>query len=170
MKLRLWILAGALALATPALADSPQQFIRKAIEGDNSEMMLGRMAERNAVSEGVRNFGRTLATDHSMARDEAVRVAARLGIRPTKEPAVEAAQERDRLQGLAGRRAFDREFVRYMIADHRKDISEFRQEASEGHGPASRMAERQLPTLRKHLDIALSLERRSEYRNTGYRR
>jgi putative membrane protein len=171
MKLRFCFAVSALALcAMPALADSPQQFIHKAMQGDNSEVMLGRMAERNAVTPVVRNFGHMLAVDHSMAREQAVRVAMRLGVRPTSDPAPEAMQEHNRLAGMRGRRAFDREFVRYMINDHRKDIADFREEANEDHGPASQMAQRQLPTLRKHLDMAMSLDRNSNYGNAGYRR
>jgi predicted outer membrane protein len=64
---------------------------------------------------------------------------------------------RGRLMGLRGRE-FDRVFVRHMVADHRKDIDEFRDEAREHHGRASALASRQLPTLEKHLHIAQGLE------------
>ena len=47
-----------------------------------------------------------------------------------------------------------------MIDDHRKDIAEFRDEAREGHGAVSDLARRQLPTLRKHLDMAIALDNR----------
>ncbi|MBV9420429.1 MAG: DUF4142 domain-containing protein [Alphaproteobacteria bacterium] len=168
MKLRSLALACAAvaALAPAALADSPQNFIQKAIQGDNSEVMLGRLAQRNAVSPAVRDFGRMLVNDHSNARGEAMRVAYMLRVRPTDSVAPEALRERDRLSRLSGRE-FDREFVRYMIDDHRKDIADFREEMREDHGPASRLAERQLPTLQRHLNTALSL--RDDVRPAGYR-
>jgi len=53
--------------------------------------------------------------------------------------------------------AFDREFVSYMVEDHRKDIADFKKEASNDKGPADRLAQKQLPTLEKHLKIAQSL-------------
>jgi putative membrane protein len=146
-------------LPVAALADSPQNFIRKAIKGDNSEIMLGRFAADHASNPAVRRFGRMLAEDHRMARMQAVPVARRLGVHPPTAPMAEARDERDKLRGMRGR-AFDREFVRYMVDDHRKDIDDFRDEAGERHGAASALAARQLPTLRKHLNTALSLRPR----------
>jgi putative membrane protein len=151
------LLAAALA-PVAARADSPREFLSQALQGDNSEIMLGNLAADRARDPGVRDFGRTLVSDHSKARGEVLDVGRRFGIRPTREVAPEAREERDRLTGLRGR-DFDREFVRYMIDDHRKDIGDFRDEAREHHGPVSDLAERQLPTLREHLRIAMSLDR-----------
>jgi putative membrane protein len=158
-------LAGSILLAaalTPlaARADSPREFLTQALAGDNSEIMLGNLASERARDPAVRDFGRTLVNDHSKARGEVLDVGRRFGIRPTREIAPEARDERDRLMGLHGR-DFDREFIRYMIDDHRKDIDDFRDEAREHHGRVSDLARRQLPTLREHLRIAQSLERGS---------
>ena len=155
-------LAGSILLAaalTPmaARADSPREFLYHALQGDNSEIMLGNLALDRARDPSVRDFGRTLVSDHSKARGEVLDVGRRFGIRPTREIAPEAREERDRLMGLRGR-DFDREFVRYMIDDHRKDIDDFRDEAREHHGEVSDLAGRQLPTLREHLRIAMSLD------------
>lgn len=156
------LLAGSVLLAAAlvplsARADSPREFLYNALKGDNSEIMLGNLAADRARDSGVRDFGRTLVSDHSKARGEVLDVGRRFGIRPTREMAPEARDERDRLMGLSGR-DFDREFVRYMIDDHRKDIGDFRDEAREHHGQVSDLAGRQLPTLHEHLRIAMSLE------------
>jgi putative membrane protein len=174
------ILAVGLALATlaiprPALAESPRDFLQKALEGDNSEIMLGRLAADRAHDDRVIDFGRTLSDDHSQAREEVIRLGSRMGVRRNRDIAPEAREERDRLQGISGRE-FDREFIRYMIQDHEKDIADFREEAQEGHGPVSDLAARQLPTLQKHLEIAMELDRNRNrgrgdhnYENNGYR-
>lgn len=153
------LLAAALA-PVAARADSPREFLYNALQGDNSEIMLGNLAADRARDPAVRDFGRTLVSDHSQARGEVLDVGRRFGIRPTREVAPEARDERDRLMGLRGH-DFDREFVRYMIDDHRRDIDDFRDEAREHHGPVSDLAARQLPTLREHLRMARSLERGS---------
>jgi putative membrane protein len=149
--------AFALAITAPlaAHAQDPQEFLRKAIKGDNSEIMLGHMAENRGADPAVRHFGHTLVEDHTMARDQAMHVASRMGVSPPDGPAREAMMERDRLSGMHGRQ-FDREFVHYMIDDHQKDIGDFR-DAAQMRGPASRMAREQLPTLRKHLEMARSI-------------
>ncbi|MGH6887865.1 MAG: DUF4142 domain-containing protein [Rhizomicrobium sp.] len=152
----------ALGLPLAAHAQNPQSFLRKAIKGDNSEIMLGHMAEHRGASPAVRHFGHTLVEDHTMARDQAMHVAAKIGVRPPDRPDRDAMMERDRLAGMSGP-AFDHEFVHYMIDDHRKDIADFQGEAHAMNGPASRMAREQLPTLHKHLDIALSISKSGGY-------
>jgi putative membrane protein len=143
----------------PARADSPRNFLIDAQNGANSEIMLGRLAIERGRSPGVREFGQTLVTDHSQAREEVRSLGLQFGVPPSREVTPEAREERERLMAMRGR-GFDREFVRYMIEDHRKDIGEFRDEAREQHGSVSTLARRQLPTLRKHLDMALALDNR----------
>ena len=159
------LLAGSVLLAAAlvplsARADSPREFLYNALKGDNSEIMLGNLAADRARDPAVRDYGRKLADDHSQARSEVLDVGRRFGIRPTREVAPEARDEREKLQDMRGRE-FDREFVRYMIDDHRKDIGDFRDEAREHHGEVSDLAGRQLPTLHEHLRIAQSLDRDS---------
>ena len=154
-----------------AMADSPDHFLRQAIQGDNSEIMLGRMAQRQADSGKVRDFGRTLENDHMSARTDVANVARRMRlgfIANDRDIAPDARDERDRLSRLNGR-DFDREFIRFMIDDHRNDIRAFREEANESNDPASMLARQQLPTLEKHLNIALSLQRGGRDADVGYR-
>lgn len=159
---RTFLLAGVVAAslgATPmAYADSPRQFLRQALQANNSEIMLGNLAAERARSPAVREFGQTLVSDHQQARHEVVEMGRRFGVWPNRQPSDEARDERDRLMDLQGRE-FDREFVRYMIDDHRKDISEFRDEAREEHDAVSDLARSQIPTMRNHLRMAIALER-----------
>ena len=67
----------------------------------------------------------------------------------------QARQERRELQNMSGP-AFDREFVRYMVHDHKSDIRKFDEQAH-GGGPVAEMARQTLPTLHKHLDMAKHL-------------
>src|SRR3954468_10040107 len=159
---RSFLIAGSILLAAAlapiaAQADSPREFLNNALMGNNSEIMLGNLAADRGRSPGVREFGRTLVSDHTQARNEVLDVGRRFGVRPTREVAPGIREERDRLASLRGRE-FDREFIRHMIDDHRKDIAEFRDEARERHGAVSALAERQLPTLREHLRTAMSLD------------
>lgn len=151
-------LAAALLAPAAAQADSPREFLHHALRGDNSEIMLGNLAADRARSPAVRDFGRTLVRDHRKARAEVLHVGWRFGIRPDHRPSPEARDMRHRLMGLRGHE-FDREFINYMVDDHRKDVDEFRDEAREDHGAVSDLAARQLPTLREHLRMARALDR-----------
>ena len=143
----------------PAMAGGPTDFLKDAIKSDNSEIMLGRMGERRAATPAARSFSQTLVTDHMRARSEALRLAARLHMRPPRGPEQAAMKERERLGGLSGW-TFDGEFARYMVQDHRKDIASFWKEAGAGRGATRALAQHQLPTLRRHLDMALRLDER----------
>jgi len=162
------VVAAAMGVSPAAWADNPREFLHEAMQGNNSEIMLGRLADDQARSPAVREFGRTLVSDHRQAREEVRDLGRRFGLPPDRDIAPEAQDERDRLMGLRGR-DFDREFVRYMIDDHRKDLAKFRDEAQENHGPVSALAARQLPTLRSHLRMAIALER-SDGRSSEDRR
>ena len=45
-----------------------------------------------------------------------------------------------------------------MIDDHQKDILEFEEQVKAANGETSKLAESQLSTLRKHLEIARALK------------
>jgi len=144
-----------MGIAGTARAQPPEQFIQHAIRGNQSEMMLGTLAESRAGSPKVRDYGRQLERDHSMAKQDAIRTARRMRTANPAGMTREAREEYGRLKMLRGP-AFDREFIRYMIEDHRKDIGEYR-EQSRARGPAADYARRTLPHLEEHLRIAQSL-------------
>ena len=160
---RSWLLAGSFLIAAvvvpmAALADCPREFLSNALQGNNSAIMMGNLAQDRARNTAVREFGRTLVSDHTQACSEVLDDGRHFGIRPTREVTPGAREMRNHLMGLRGR-AFDREFVLHMVDGHRKDVDEFRDEAREHHGPVSARAARQLPTLREHLRTAMSLDR-----------
>jgi putative membrane protein len=155
-------LAALLALAitfttSAAYAASSHAFLKTAIEGDNSEMRLGALAEKKGASQGVRDFGHMLNTDHAEAKQQAVAVAQGIGMTPPTSMAPEAKLEYAKLDLLSGP-AFDHEFVSYMVKDHKKDISAFEKQAKSGDTKTADLAKETLPVLRKHLETAESLE------------
>jgi putative membrane protein len=155
------LLGAALFLGTTSasFAVSDYEFLKNAIRGSESEVFLGRLAATNASRGDVKSFGQMLVDDHSKARDEATGLVQQMGMIATNAPNSEAGEERETLKQLKGE-AFDKEFVRYMIEDHKKDIAAFRREASARPGPAKDFASRTLPTLQKHLDTAEGLASR----------
>jgi len=158
MGLTTIIAAAAIAVAgaAPALADT-SEFLTEAIKGDNSEMKLGALAEKHGGSSNVRGFGAMLERDHKKARAETAPIAARHHVPLTDAMSDEAQTEYGVLQRLHGA-AFDHEFGRYMVGDHKKDIADFEKEAaSSDPADVKALARKTLPTLRKHLARASSI-------------
>ncbi|WP_370677310.1 DUF4142 domain-containing protein [Pleomorphomonas sp. PLEO] len=148
--------AVACLIASPAFAKADKAFLRDAIQGDNSEIALGKLAAQKGDSEGVKTFGTTLATDHAMAKEAAATVATSMKVRVTDKIMPEARAELRKLNKLSGP-AFDREFARYMVRDHEKDVAEFKEKAAEGKTDVAKLAAKTLPGLEGHLKTAQSL-------------
>jgi putative membrane protein len=158
-KCALAAITSALLISSTAIAGSSsrEDFLKDAIRGDNSEIKLGQLAARDGGSRAVRAYGRTLVADHSKGKAQAAQVAKQLGVEVPSRAMLKADAEYLKLRALSGR-SFDREFVGYMIDDHKQDIQTFRQIAQAHRGPVGKLAEQQLPTLRKHLKIAEQIQ------------
>jgi putative membrane protein len=126
------------------------------MKGDNSEIKLGQLAEAKGQNAKVKDFGKTLVADHTRAKQEAANVASAMSVTPTDEASPAALAEYTKLSGEP-RSSFDRDFARYMVSDHERVIKMFEAQAESKDKTAS-LAQQQLPTLRKHLAIARSLE------------
>ena len=157
MKAPMFAAAAAL-LALPGIAQAAPaaKFLGDAIKGDNSEMTLGTLAAKRGGSKAVRSFGRMLRTDHGKAKVDAVAAARREHVAVPSGMMPEARTEYAKLQRLSGR-AFDREFARYMVDDHQKDIAKFEAQTRTGDRTTAALARRTLPDLRKHLATAQRL-------------
>ncbi len=160
MKPFLIMSATAFFIASPALAQSAppaNDFLAEAIQGGNAEVEMGRLAADRGGSKEVRDFGKMLSSDHSKAGAQAKKLAKQIKVKAPSGVADEAKREKAKLSKMKGA-DFDREFVAFMIDDHKKDIDTFRQQADGAQDPKVKsFAAAQLPVLQKHLDAAQKL-------------
>jgi putative membrane protein len=140
-----------------AMAKSDGAFVRDAAHANKAEVALGNLAQTRAASASVKAFGQKMVTDHTKGYDDLAKIAdAKSAVVPA-EP--NAAQKRaaDKLGRLSGA-AFDREFAKVMVADHKKAVGLFKNEASSGRDPDLKaFATSTLPTLEEHLRMAEQL-------------
>jgi putative membrane protein len=99
-----------------------------------------------------------MVADHTKANDELKEIASKKGITlPTSMDAKSQATY-DRLSKLSGAE-FDRAYMRDMVADHKTDVNEFKQESERGTDPDLKaFAAKTLPTLQEHLQMAESTD------------
>lgn len=133
-----------------------QAFLKKAIEGNLAEVAVGKLAQEKGSSDGVKSFGRQLETDHSAANEKAMSVATSLNVTPPTEPSKQQKQVYEKLSKLSGA-AFDREFIKDMVADHKKDVAEYEKEAKRQNDPVASYANETLPALKTHLQTVQAL-------------
>jgi putative membrane protein len=150
------LFVAALLSASAAVAAPPAVFLRNAIQGNFSEVTLGRIIQNRGASAQVRNFGSMLVSDHSKGLAQAQQIASRLRLRIPATLTPEARSEQRLLRRLSGR-SFDREVRRYMINDHQKDIAEFRAQARTGDRATAGYAAATVPVMRHHLSVAQSI-------------
>ena len=156
MKLS-YTVALVLFVASPALAaDNPSQtFLKKAIEGNYAEIQMGKLAQQNGKSDGVKQFGQMLSDDHAAANQKAMDAAKSMGVPPPDGPNAKEKADYDKMAKLTGER-FDRDFAKYMVTDHEKDLADYKKEAKQADA-AGEYAKGEIDVLQKHFDTAKSL-------------
>jgi putative membrane protein len=141
-----------------------QSFLTEAIQGNLAEVQMGQLAQKNGSSDAVKQFGQLLVKDHSESNQKAMSVAGSMGVTPPTQPNSKQKATYDRLAKLTGNQ-FDRAFAKDMVADHKSDIKAFEKESTKNDAAGS-YAKGTLPTLRKHLQAAESLQTTTTGRRT----
>jgi putative membrane protein len=157
--------AGVAALGTLAIAQTSanrmtadSSFVTKAAQGGMAEVKLGNLAQQNAMSPDVKNFGETMVADHTKANDELKQIASGKGITVPSDITAKDQATYDRLSKLKGAE-FDRAYMRDMVTDHKADVAEFKREADRGaDADLKAFAAKTLPTLEHHLQMAESVD------------
>jgi putative membrane protein len=151
-------LAAAVLFGGSAMAQdkASKKFLTEAIQGNLAEVQMGKLAQENGSSEGVKSFGQMLEKDHSAANDKAMAAAKSAGVTAPTSPSTKQKADYDRMSKLKGAQ-FDRAFAQHMVTDHKKDIAEYQKESKKNDAVGS-YAKEALPTLQKHLQAAQSLE------------
>ena len=150
-------LVAALSVSVVSAKDKPSEaFLKKAIEGNYAEVSMGDLAQKNGQSESVKSFGKMLSTDHSAANQKAMDAAKTLSITAPTGPNAKQRANYDKMSKMSGA-DFDKMFATHMVADHQKDIADYKKE-SKIKDAAGEYASGQINTLQKHLDTAKSLK------------
>ena len=147
----------AISIANASAKDKPSEtFLKKAIEGNFAEVSMGDLAQKNGQSDDVKSYGKMLSTDHAAANQKAMDAAKGLGMNPPSGPNAKQKADYDKMSKMSGT-AFDKMFATHMVADHQKDIAEYKK-ATKNKDAAGEYAAGQIDTLQKHLDTAKSLK------------
>ena len=148
-----------------SLSSQDRTFMHKAAIGGMTEVQLGKIAQQNAQSDAVKQFGERMVQDHSKANDELKNIASNKGVELPTSLDSQHQQDVDKLQAKNGS-AFDDAYMDHMVKDHKKDIGLFKQEAQAGHdADVKGFASDTLPTLQDHLQMAQSTNAQLEARN-----
>lgn len=140
----------------PAFA-ADEDFVSKAVQGGAAEVAAGNLAKSKGTAEPVKQFGSHMVTDHTQAGDELKAIATKKGMTLPDGPGDKHQKALAKLEGKSGS-AFDKAFKKQMVDDHQDTIKLFEKEAKSGKdADLKAFAQKTLPTLKHHLDMAKAL-------------
>ena len=149
------------------MMDADHKFALEAALGGMMEVELGRVAAEKGASDEVRQFGQRMVNDHSKANDELKQIAEGKGMMLPTAPDAKHQAEMQKLFALSGEK-FDKEYVKMMVKDHKKDVAAFEKEAGGGaDADIKAFAARVLPTLREHLQMIQRINDKRMLRKSG---
>lgn len=133
-------------------------FMTKAASGGMMEVELGKMAQQQAQSQQVKDFGSMMVKDHTKANDELKALASQKNV---VLPDSMGKDQMDHVEELRGKKGaeFDDEYMDLMVDDHQEDVNMF-EEASNNlqDAEAKAFAAKTLVTLRQHLKQAQAID------------
>ena len=139
------------------LSGNDRHFITQAGEDGLAEVELGRLAQQNASSLEIKQFGQRMADDHARVNQELAALASKLGVSAPAQPGGKRASDVKKFAKLVGPK-FDHEYAEHMVKDHEKAIGFFEKQAKKGDAEElKQFAAKTLPMLQAHLKLARSL-------------
>ncbi len=145
--------AGSPGATTVKMSQKDVNFIQKAAGGGAQEVENGKMAEKQAKSAEVKSIAARMVADHTRINKELTALANRKGV--TFNTGGVKAQN-------LGTGNFDPLYLKWLEEVHRADIADFERTAkSSDDGELKAWASKNLPTLKQHLAMVQSAEKKA---------
>jgi putative membrane protein len=134
----------------------PATFVKKAALGGMTEVETSKLAESKAEDPQVKAFAKKMVTDHSAANDELKSLAKKKG---WTLPTSLDAEHKAIVQKLSAKSGadFDAAYSKQMLQDHEKTVALFKGATKSSDADLAQWAEKTLPTLERHEQLAANL-------------
>lgn len=155
------LLAGlVVSQASIAASTSDVKYVSESAQGLMSEVTLGTLAQDHAGDPRVKDFGRQMVNDHGKDLERLKALAMKMNTELPRTTNRDQQKESDKLGKMSGK-AFDQEYVKYEVKDHRDDIKKQNKELKKTTDPDLRQfAEAELATVTAHKHAVDSLQDR----------
>ena len=137
--------------------EDDSEFAVDAADGGMLEVQLGELAKTNASSAEVKKFAAQMVTDHGKANDELKALATQKNI---TLPMAVSDDKMKKIEDLTKKKGaeFDKDYISFMVDDHKEDISKFEEAASDAKdAEVKAWAAGKVPALKHHLEMAQAL-------------
>ncbi len=145
--------------STSSLTPADAEFVLRAADSSNAEIALGELAQQNASSASVKEFGADMVTSHTRLNEMLASVATARGLTPPTTPTAPAQAVAAALGTRTGT-AFDRAYLEQQVASHDMTRALFRHAARNADEASIRtFAQRHVSEIEEHLERAERLQR-----------
>ncbi len=167
---RLYLAVAIAAVALPAYAQTSaknaskgadaatQQFVEKAAIGDMYEIQSSKLAQSKSQNADVKEFAEHIVTDHTKSSEELKSLVKDMqGMEVPGKMDAKHQKMVDQLQSASGAQ-FDQQYKKQQIEAHQTAVQLFTGYSKSGtNDEIKSFAEKTLPTLKKHLEMAQDL-------------
>lgn len=141
-----------------SMATDSDNFLARAAQDGQAEVMIGQLALTRASTAEVRAFAERMVQDHGLANQEIAELAMRKSVSLPSDISTTQKSDYDNLSKLSGLE-FDKEYMEHNVKDHEASIKEFESQSQQATDlDIQAFASRTLPTLQMHLDMARQLD------------
>jgi putative membrane protein len=138
---------------TSSLSAADRSFISQAAYGSLAEVDLGELAQTQASSQQVREFGGRMVTEHTQMNNDLVALASNKGVTPPSSTDPGREEIADMLEQLSGAE-FDRQYIPQQLADHETTLALFQVQSNRGNDVELRQfAQRYTPVIQRHVEM-----------------
>jgi putative membrane protein len=132
---------------------SDSVFIQRAGSLGLLQVKLGKMVEKKGSSAAVKDFGKRMVDEYSLA-NQALAAGAKQAAYPAPVLLRQHQQVVDRFSSMGGS-SFDKNYMAEMVNDHGLAVHLFQQESESGRvASLKHLAASMLPTVQQHLSLA----------------
>jgi putative membrane protein len=140
--------------------DSDRKFLAMAAQGDQNEIVLGKLAAQKATNPAVKAFGEKMVKDHTQLSASMKPFVEEWGLTVSNGPDADTQKVWDKLFALSGK-DFDKEYMKEMVSDHTKDLEEFTSEVKDTKDPKFHAAVMKgKSVVAAHKNMAYDLEKK----------
>ena len=141
------------ATATVSLDHSDRSFLEKAAKSGMKEVDVSQAVVGRLTNPQVRDFAQMMVNDHTSANSELMALAARRGVTlPADKP-----KYADKWSRKGG--DLDEDYIGEMKDDHEDAVKLFEKAAKSNDPEIAAFAQKTLPTLEHHLELAKQLKK-----------
>ena len=143
---------------TTSVGEDAKDFTKDAAQGGLFEVKAGAIAERNAASQDVKNFGKMMVEDQTQLNQQLQELAAKKNVPLPSDISSSQQDDTAKLSKKTGSE-FDKDYISMMVKDHEKDIDAFKKAADKvTDQDYKNLITGAIPTLQKHLDAAKKIK------------